>query len=256
MRLQAYLDEGNNLIGKKTGRSVPIDVKDAKKTIIKECKNAMRSTPIYRGVNNDARALFIEPKKSTRLSEYTDNYYMLLFQLLPSWKKYPKLSKSVIGVTSVGKSTNWASESFRVYPYDGYDIGVCPAEHFWGSFKKVNGMDILNEKLMDFLDYYNRDHKQLKNFSPKETDPNVLKAEFEKIDKLKLEKTFDNIFEEYFFVGEKVIKTFDRIFSSEDNGFSLEDSGSTYNIPFARQIWTEAPCILLSKKEEKRFKKG
>lgn len=25
MRLQAYLDEGNNFIGKKTGRSIPID---------------------------------------------------------------------------------------------------------------------------------------------------------------------------------------------------------------------------------------
>jgi hypothetical protein len=243
-RLNAYLIEGYNS-GKEKPRSIPIDMDDAKALIRKNCTNAIRSSELYRGLNAGDNSLFIEPAKHTRVSEFTDNYYMLLFQLMESWKKYPNLSKSLIGVSTSYAAAKWGSGVFQVFPYDGYDIGVAPYEHFWGSFKGLlnigSGMDELN----GIIDRIIRSH-----VSKEQTDPAKLKASFDNVDKIHHD-SFEEIGPFVFFEnGEKILDTFNKVLDPVKHGFELINTSKVWRLPQmpSKQIWTEAPCVLINMK--------
>lgn len=242
MRLQSYILEGNRTIGSK-GRSERIITDKAIELLNAHCKTSLRSTPIYRGVNHRQDALFIDPSKHIRRSEYADNYYMLLFQLMPSWKDYPSLAKSVIMVSDESDATSWSDigQAYRVYPYEGHTLGVCPKEHFWGSFLEshVNSMDNLNEIITGLL--MDNDIE----LNHKETDPTYLKKAFDQIEKMDDRVTlYHGPFK--LEIEEKILDVFDNLLDPDRNGFKHVNSSSIWTIIKRKQVWTEAPCVMIN----------
>lgn len=132
-RLNKFLFEVSNLsrIENRNHRSIPITEDAFLKMKEKNCKQAEKNV-IYRGIKKGTKEkyLFIEPSEHIRVSEYTENWYMLLMEILPQWKKFPKLSKSIICTTYVSEADNWG-DAYRVYPYDGAVLAVAPYRHFW-----------------------------------------------------------------------------------------------------------------------------
>jgi len=257
MRLNAYLSEMNNKKGTKS-RSKAITSEKAIELLRTNCKNALRSTPLYRGVDHRDPAMFIDPSKHVRRSQYTDNYYMLLFQLMTSWKDYPNLSQSIIGISYESDAVSWSEigQAYRIFPYDGYAMGVCPQPHFWGSFYKhsasstgspIIGMDSLNTIILDLLEDY-----EIQSVRSTSTDPKVLLAAFDKIGK---EADRSYVYHGPFKFGpdKEILDTFEEILAPNKNGFRLVNTSSTWEIPQRKQIWTEAPCVMINTDTDGHF---
>lgn len=245
-RLNKFLLEISNSyrVENREHRSVPITKDTFLKLKEKHCKQAIDSE-IYRGIKHATKDdyLFIDPSRYTRISEYTENWYMLLMELLPQWKKFPKLSKSIICTTHIGEADNWGP-IYKVYPYDNAVLAVAPEKHFWGSFPYT--MVEINEIIIKILELFNMD------LFANETDPNVLKKALNKIDSLDKSKIDMEYFSDVYFGydmkkvfvnmknGMPALKAFGELLPS--NRFILKKIGD--KLPKNKQIWTESPCIL------------
>ena len=91
---------------------------------------------IYRGVETSGTYNIIDPKKSTRVSSNTFNYYNQIMSNDPSWSKFPNRSRSIICTTNYKKS-QFFGESYVVFPVNGSVIGIASAQDIWGSFKHL-----------------------------------------------------------------------------------------------------------------------
>lgn len=148
MKFKGYLTEGRT---SKISKDTALD-------LIK--KNCGQITEIYKSgslfITRDIwgdfkdKYGFVDPRKGQpRVSANTYNYYTLLIDdVLPAWKKYPKRSKSIIcslDDTYVGK--------YLVFPFDRCKIGITQVKDFWWSFNKTleSNLDRLVTYLYRFL---------------------------------------------------------------------------------------------------------
>ena len=137
MRLQQYINEG---------RGKSIGVQETAKIIKKNCSAALKTYNkgygIYRGITtyqSDGDFVLIDPKKHTRDSANTYNYYTLINDNSPKWKKYPKRSKSIVCTTDQSRAKEYGDgDVYVVFPFNGSKIGVCNADDYWVSFDYVN----------------------------------------------------------------------------------------------------------------------
>lgn len=128
------------------GRGKSFDYPNDKDKIIDvikmHCRKALNDVKkgyiIYRGMDFQGSMYIIDPKKGTRKSANTPNYYTWIIDNDKRWKDYPKRSKSIICTTSKRKSGVYGNK-YIVFPYDGSKIGVCPEDDIWDSFKNTFG---------------------------------------------------------------------------------------------------------------------
>lgn len=112
---------------------------------------------MFRGVQRlTRRYAYVEPAKYERESANTSNLYTWLIDIMPSWKNFPKRSKSIVCTTQAHGGKGYGVV-YAVVPFDNARIGVCSAGDFWASFDKVremgsNTMDDFNRSLKIFLD--------------------------------------------------------------------------------------------------------
>jgi len=96
---------------------------------------------IYRGMKNTGDMILGDGESVERPSKNTFNYYTLLMSdILPAWKPYPKRSKSFICSTSTGKANLYGGSSggyYIVIPLENQSIGVCPESDIWDSFNST-----------------------------------------------------------------------------------------------------------------------
>lgn len=128
-----YINEGNPY---GESRLKSISEKDAIELIQKNCQKALKADRIWRGTNFSNDYAYGNSEKATkiRLSKNTNNYYTLVMDNHPSWKKYPKRSKSFICSTSLMMAGGFGTNIFFALPYDNTKIGVCPSDDIWGAF--------------------------------------------------------------------------------------------------------------------------
>lgn len=113
-------------------------------------KNAAKY-PIYRGMNNLKLLSLTNSNDFDRRSANTSNYYSWWIDNNPTWKDYPKRSKSLICSTSVHQADRFGDVSL-VIPSDSNKIGICSAEDLWYSFTFIEklfndssiGMEAIN----------------------------------------------------------------------------------------------------------------
>lgn len=84
--------------------------------------------PIFRSINLDKNYYLIE-NKGIRKSAYTSNFYTMLMNNLPSWEDYPKRQHICTNVPF-----NYHGNNYRVIPFNGAKIGVCPGNDIQASF--------------------------------------------------------------------------------------------------------------------------
>jgi len=244
MRLRKFINEG---------RSKSITIEEAVEAIKNKCTDFIKNGSIvYRGVD-DARdaALIVSPANFVRKSRNTSNFYTLLMDNLPAWKKYPKRSKSIICTTNRNYAEDMG-ESYRVFPFDGSKIGVCPEDDLWASFGlDISGLDIFNDCIGMMMDKFtNYDESDIVTYN------DLLKL-FDKFDEHKSSFNIDRnslppyfnfkLFEPYFETDVKLIDFAKEIIDPERHKFELKNTKTFKNITH-REVWTDGTSILLNSK--------
>jgi hypothetical protein len=235
-RLSGYLSEA---IYETPQRSISLS-KEKAIELLKNCKNSLKST-LWRGYGKEMadEYLFIDPSKSVRVSANTANYYTLFMDNDPSWKAFPKRSRSIIGATNLERINHWPT-IYRVYPYNGAKIGVCPSDDIWTSFDAHIMLSDINSAISDLTGEHPQTYKEL------------LKA-FKQIDMFKYEPEFwnehqwqKNILKSmgYFKSDKSFYQVYKKYMDPKENGFYLE--GSNYQTNSVYEFWTDSPCIMLN----------
>lgn len=244
MRLRKFINEG---------RSKSITIEEAMKLIWENCRDFIKNdSVVYRGIyDTKSTALIVSPANFVRKSRNTSNFYTLLMDNLPAWKKYPKRSKSIICTTNRNYAEDMG-ESYRVFPFDGSKIGVCPEDDLWASFGlDISGLDIFNDCIGMMMDNFtNYDESDIVTYN------DLLKL-FDKFDEHKSSFNIDRnslppyfnfkLFEPYFETDVKLIDFAKEIIDPERHKFELKNTKTFKNITH-REVWTDGTSILLNSK--------
>lgn len=244
MRLQRYINEG---------RSISISLEQAMETIRENCKDFLKKGSIlYRGVyDRDQIALSVSPSDFKRKSRNTDNYYTLLIDNHPDWKSYPKRSKSIICTTDLKYATNMGTP-YRVFPFDGSKLGICPKADMWESFDlDVESlqylMDDINSMIHNFTKYDESDIETYTDLLQLFNKFDEYKSEFN-IDRYMFDTFFDfKLFEPYFETDVNFIDFILEILDPKRHKFQLQTT-KTFSSPKNREVWTDGTSILLNSK--------
>lgn len=235
MKFRQFLNEGRT-------QTISREIYDSK------IKNYMSNIEIYRHINYfDDEYGIVDPSKFERESAYAShNYYTLLFDNLPSWKGWPKRSKSIVCTTSSDQAFNRASFSgaaYEVHPKKGSKIAVCPAEDIWFSFIDVE-RNIGNLNDLNRLLYYNLFEENDISTYNEMLDYDITIDELK--DNMHEEDYFSEGFNILFFdikKNEKIITGYlNRILDPDKNGFKLISSG--HNLPDTVEVWIEGECLV------------
>lgn len=234
MRLQQFLNEGRTK-------------KISAETFYSKINNYME-IELYRHIDGFTDDYgIVNPSNFERESAYAYyNYYTLLIDNLPSWRGWPKRSKSIVCTTSMKEATDRAHYSgagYEVYPKKGSKIAICPSNDIWFSFHHIKrNIGTMN----DFNRYLNR-------ILFEENGPKTYKEMLEydiTIDELKdnlSDINYDETAFENLFVGigknEKIITGyFNRILDPDENGFKLITSEQ--QLPYNKEVWTDGECLV------------
>jgi len=207
---------------------------------------------IYRGLKIAGNWLFTDPAKGTpRFSKgHIGNYYTLLMDNLPIWKKYPKRSKSIICTNSFSDAATYG-DIYVVFPFNNANFGVAPAGDIWLGFLGTIGqlrifvrdLKILLEKTTHGVANFDKDWNRLtRSFKASE--------EF-----IKSEKSDEviNAFKQYnkdwindIINGKSYIETFNKYMSPSKNQFDTTKRPT--EVTRGRELWTDSKCVLVYEK--------
>ncbi len=245
MRLENYLFEYRH-----ETRSERLEKDEAISLLKKNCHYDLKKFKLYRGSSPEDKTLLIEPAKYERSSANTENYYTILFDNLPEWKRYPKRSKSIICTTDTSYADNFGT-IYRVFPYDNAKIGICPTNDLWGSFERYMG----DYTLADFNYYLEKFAKTIGLDNKMNTYPDLIKL-FDAIDNNK-EWVIENLSPSYspppflddylkrkYSLSTSLLSFVENAFDPENNGFKLV-TPKTFGNPDDKEVWTDSPSILI-----------
>ena len=234
------------------GRSKTITEEQVIEMLSAYCSKAVKtyaSSPIYRGVNNRDDYLYISPNPlKPRKSANTANFYTLIMNNAPKWKKYPKrqIICSTNSNTTVGYSIK--GNSFQVFPYDGAKIGVCPTDDIWNSFN--NNLDDLNMDINTLFEYFNvygidniKTYKQLINAFKKLTLPKISDDVWSDDLAYQLNDIDPFILKPYNTLYDWAMEFYD----PNKNGFKVVKVGS--KLPTGdNEAWLDSKCVMIREK--------
>ena len=252
-KIALYLNEG---------RSKEVDFQFAADFINKKCRKAATGTPIYRGNRKlDKDFYYINPKTSDdRVSPWADyNYYNLLLSNLPSWKEYPKRSKSIVCTTSYDEANgrNSLPYPYRVFPVDGADIGVCPAWDIWDSFQDAldgNDLSDFNYVLRQFLENTSELFEEPVELHGSDKNyPKFIRLtqKIDELDKSKLDfYDIDNRgwLDNWKTSNYPFLYYLNKLLSPKENGFKIVKSGAIIT-GGTKEVWTNSECIMVIDKK-------
>lgn len=230
------------------------------------------STYIERYIDDfDSDYGIVRPSNYVRKSQNTENYYTLIVDNSERWSQYPKRSRSIIGRTHERLGSVF---DHVVIPQVGANIGVCPDYDFWDSFYTESGLRSMERsfnKPLDILAAYAQSESPDDDFGPTfstglipDDGYSEFKSYIDSIDeaiKNDPEKSYEGFIKR---VSNKKIKLivdyytseFDDLFEFLDykldpsrNNFTTETYTSDFEVPDDREIWTDAPCLLIENSE-------
>ncbi len=223
--------------------------------------------PIYRGMNlpNDINTSIYNTNSFTRKSANTYNYYTLLFDNHPSWKDYPKRSKSMICTTEYSTADGYGNV-FIVIPSDKAKIGVCPANDLWNSFDHF--LNNFSDDAGDMDEFNVIIHLLAKRGLNKDLGDDITYGELVSVmkkmtaevalmiaDKYKDEGGFDaqfnrrrfsalaNNFERHGFSS--AFDAFEKEGGPSKNAFALR-TGATFDVEGNHEVWIQGEIALIS----------
>lgn len=220
---------------------------------------------IYRGIKNSLSSfLYINPKQFNRESAHTFNIYTLLIDNSYYWRGYPKRSKSIVCSTSLEEADNYGNP-YAVLPLNkNANIGVCPTNDIWTSFKSMGSLMLFN---LEIIDVYNNIIKTSKNDNKNKLD--LKNLSYDTIIKMfdVFDKNKDNI-KIYFnynkFIYEwantsnlKFIDYVNKHMNPRENKFFRNPYKNLVTIDALQknpyEVWTDSECILIGMNFKQRI---
>jgi len=212
--------------------------------VVKKCSkivNIYKKTNIYyfRGIEDfNSNYGFVQPSKFTRESAFASrNTYTVLLDNLPSWKDYPKRSKSIIMTTDLNEALSRGG-SYAVFPVDNANIGICPSYDIWFSFPLLAKRFHL-EGLDDFIRFMYKINMYI----------GKSKYDIDKWEDLKkllsIVPNADNINHWGFNNKETLYDQIIPYLDPKKNGFKIISTNKMIKSK-NRECWTDANCYLLS----------
>ena len=206
---------------------------------------------IYRGLSGGRSPyIHIDPTKSIRKSRNTSNFYTIMFdEILPSWKKYPLRSKSIICATSVKVAMSYG-KLYKVYPYNGSKIGKAPRTDIWLSFMNTFGdsLDVFNSSLLEIARFFGIDIQENKqsiiSFAKELDELKNKHKDLYKDEKIHNEFGVYHLLPNYLKSNKSFIEYVDGFLNAEKNGFSHYTTSNLKLNP-NKEIWIEGPCLMV-----------
>lgn len=263
MRLREFILEFK---GPQGGRGKTITREEAVDTIKTKCKKALAEyqktgKTLYRGAKNN-QYYVVDPKSSPRRSQYTENYYTLILDNDPRWKKFPKRSEALICTTNRYKANSYGGTVNRVFAFDGANYGVAPNDDIWESFKETLPSGTMLGEVNDFItfagEYFDINIKNTKTFQKFMGNIDILAAEMEMFaDKYQQDeidawdKNFEyyDLFQKWEYRGYPPFKKFILdIFAPNKNHFlATKDIGRVFTHGLAnKEVWTDSKAVLIA----------
>lgn len=220
--------------------------------IIENYKNS--SNVIYRGINNNNIHLYINPLKHTRVSANTRNYYTIMFdEILPSWKDWPKRSKSIICSTNFHSASSYGNV-YKIYPFNNSKIGFCPQMDIWLSFMDTFGEDlsyvekIFRELSMYFLNDKLRENKQsivtfIKDIDNELEDYRTKFFDFYASGSTMFSGETTSFLQKYYKSKKSMFDFLNTIFNPNINRFSK--GNPSMKLLQNKELWIEGECLLI-----------
>lgn len=246
------------------GRSSAIHIDTALKIVQTHNPNGISNYSIYRGIKEQSEDFYyVQPSSHIRKSAHTyngTNYYTILLDNLPSWKEYPKRSKSIICSTSNTLASAYGTV-YCVIPKEGSKIAISPSPDIWNSFHIVNinyfNLNIFNRIIDEYMKRYELimskkmnknnydDIAEVLNYVMKEKDNFELYNVTNILPEVCMKYNYKNMFE---FIDEILLNPEKNEFKIQyyNSDFSLND----YN---AHELWTEDDCVLIHNNAEYMF---
>lgn len=256
MKFQQYLTEGRSKDIKKEEfeRLLTTRYRHSAESFINNKNGA-----IFRGIfdANFRYALTNPLSGAPRTSANTTNEYTLFVDNHPSWKQYPKRSRSIIASSDIDATENFGNP-YIVFPMNGTKIGMCSSSDFWGSFdymeKTINfyAMDDFNNSLAPMLSWVTGNRRNTKNWATM----SKAMSEFDKnLDRLGWDTTFEDIYGsnrnwrnerdkwKYAWKG-SLMATIADVLDPSKNDFELKTAGNTFDPDV--ELWIGGPSLLIS----------
>lgn len=257
MKLQEYIEESEKYSDAK--RSKKLTAKQAYDLVQKKCKKfftkmeKMQVPFVYRGRASSDEFTLSDPTKGLlRQSAHTYNYMTLMMDNLPSWKKYPKRSKSLVCSTEF-KTATFYGNVYYVIPFDNYKIGICPSTDIWFSFSDPLGGNYVsgfNNRIFTLIDMYGKG-KDPSNptwggfTSALKEGVKYLLENKKHLDQFLTNASKYQVLHDFFtkeiYKNPDIIQYFNKEFSPEKNAFK----NKLENRHTPREVWIEAPCVLI-----------
>ena len=227
-----------------------------------KCKQALQSyrknNIIYRGLYDKSINFgLVDPKKFTRASANTENYYTLIVSNSPRWKNYPRRDQSLICSTERNTAYSYG-EPYVILPFDRSRIGIVPGTDFWYGFEKSfpggEELDIINGVIGHLL----LKAKQKRSFAPitgyggppltyKELKTGLDKvSDFLSDDKDWADEEFDfnRFFGDFWKRSDgDFYKYLDEKFDPQKNGFKVVKIGQ--QLPRDCEVWTDGISLVV-----------
>jgi hypothetical protein len=248
LKFNQYLNEG---------RSQHLIGSDAIEKIEKNCSDILKNykgskTQIWRGIEGAySDYLFVDGAQSAELRRSRNayyNYYTLLLDNLPSWKDYPKRSKSIICSTS-GSTAEMYGDIYMVFPYNNIKIAVAPEPDIWISFQEVGfeSLEDFNYMINIILEKWARKvaHGRFdKHWKQLEYALKSLSEPLKKLKEIPQPGTQLGEFIKQLKNTSNPIKYLDNILNPKRNKFKLITPKDNI-IKNDRECWLEGPAILV-----------
>jgi hypothetical protein len=261
--------------GDKQSRSTPLSVEEFKKLLPNlqvALQQAEKGVRIYRGLRRfDVTMLYTDPTKSERVSANTSNELTLLVSsVLPSWKSWPKRSRSLICTGSYEYAKSYTSgDPLIVLPIGNPDIGVVPDKDFWDGFGNLPPPSDFNDLFRQFNGGFRHVFQRKFHIPRNNVDVELLQNEIKAIDSAVVTEpekmkeviayflgshTWNPVYQKQMvkiLTSGDAIKTIDRYYSPDANGFELRplsELKASFN-----ELWFSAPAVLISPEQFDRL---
>jgi hypothetical protein len=208
---------------------------------------------------------YIDPSKHIRTSMKHDEFgtnsehHLLLMDNLPSWKDFPKRSRSIIGTTRLSTIVSYGSHRYLVIPFDNAQFAVAPGEDLWTAGSYITDSRPMFDDLEVIFDdefstimlsnnISDKSYKELIDDFQKIMDGSVDPYGYKDYMIKKMVKIFKK---NGYTDAEKALSHYlspERFYSksSEIVGFNTMNYNTLtkYNRDYILEFWTESPCLL------------
>jgi len=231
-------------------------------------QKALNGICIYRGCHDKDPVIgheYVVATPGLRKSQNTTNEYtMLMSDILPAWKEYPKRNRSFICTNSIDRVDDYVrnlEDAFLVLPKNGAKIGVCPEKDLWFSFENggIFKLNQFNQALNNLGDYvYSNLGKNYDMGTPKGLTKILQSVSlFDAMNEASIYQYMNNLIDKClnnFFSNDdpSVISMYQCVEKCLDptlNGFQLmstsDMSWESYN---NEEVWTDSKCLFIQLK--------